>query len=190
MAVRPAAGAPDSEQSIQDIRIAGYELQWKWQPLDATRLLFNHASIKMDSSLSDNGWLIAATPGSHFHGMTVGPTGAAETESEVYQRLAKYSAPRRSSSLMWMQKLPYGFNLAMTRYWVDAIKWTRNTEAEKYIRTDARLGYAFRIGSQQGEISYTAQSLEGEHAEQRQSGRRPNGRPVDRRHWVSLRLDF
>lgn len=191
MAVRTAAGAADSEQSIQDLRIQGYEFQWKWQPLDGTRLLLNHASIKVDSRLSGNGWTLAATPGSHFAGMTVGPTGTLEPEYEVYQRLAESSAPRRSTSLMWMQKLPGGLDFSLMKYWVDAIKWTRNTESEGYRRTDARLGYNFRFGGQKGELAYTVQSLDGSHAEQRKhSSRRPNGRFVDRRHWVSLRLDF
>ncbi len=191
MAVRPAAGLADSEQSIQDIRISGYELQWKWQPFDSTRLLLNHASLKAHSSLSGNGWLIAATPGSHFEGITLGPTGALEPEYEVYQRLAEYSAPRKSSSAMWMQRLPWGFDFSLMRYWVDTIKWTRNTQSESYQRTDARLAYTFKLGGKRGEVAYTAQSLDGSHAEQRQhSSRRPNGRFVDRRHWLSLRLDF
>lgn len=191
MAVQPAAGLADAEQSIQDIRISGYEFQWKWQPLDSTRLLFNHASIRVHSRLSGNGWLIAATSGSDFHGITLGPTGALEPEYEVYQRLAEYSAPRKSSSAMWMQRLPWGFDFSLMRYWVDTVKWTRNTQSESYQRTDARLAYTFKLGGKRGEVAYTAQSLDGSHAEQRQhSSRRPNGRFVDRRHWVSLRLDF
>lgn len=193
MEVRPDASRVLSEQSIQDIRIAGYELQWRWQPLDSTRLLINHASLRLDSRLSDNGEVIQATPGSHFsdaNGLATGPDGLPEPQYAVYQRLAEGSAPRRSSSLMWMQKLPAGFDFSLMRYWVDAIKWTRNTDAEKYHRTDARLAYSFKFAGQRGELAYTAQSLEGSHAEQRKSGTKPNGRYVDRRHWLTLRLDF
>jgi len=190
MALNAAAGEPDSEQSIQDIRMQGYELQWKWQPMESTRLLANHAYVHINSDLSDNGWRLVATPGSSFYGLAPDNTGMLEPEYAVYQRLAENSAPRRSSSLMWMQKLPAGFDFSVMRYWVDAIKWTRNTDAEKYRRTDARLAYSFKIAGQRGELAYTAQSLEGKHAEQRVSGRKNNGRYVDHRHWVTLRLDF
>ncbi|MFV5215788.1 TonB-dependent receptor plug domain-containing protein [Azonexus caeni] len=191
MAVRPAKDAPDSEQSIQDIRIAGYELQWRWQPLESTRLLINHASLRVNSELSGNGWVLVATEDSSFHGLAaIKGGGGFEPEYAVYQRLAEGSAPRRSSSLMWMQKLPAGFDFSVMRYWVDAIKWTRNTDAEKYQRTDARLAYNFKFAGQRGELAYTAQSLEGRHAEQRKSGTKPNGRYVDQRHWITLRLDF
>jgi iron complex outermembrane receptor protein len=78
----------------------------------------------------------------------------------------------------------------VARYWVDAIKWTRNTDAEKYQRTDARIGYRFNWRGQKGDLAYTQQSVDGAHVEQRIAGTKPNQRTVDRRHWVSLRLDF
>jgi iron complex outermembrane receptor protein len=179
MVVRPAAGAPDSEQSIQDIAMRGYEVQLKWQPFEATRLLLNHASIRVDADFSGKGEQIVATPGSN---LAAGPA--------LYTQLAEGSAPRRTSSMLLMQKLPYGLDFSLARYWVDGIKWTRNTSADKYHRTDARLAYGFSFGSQRGEIAYTAQSLNGAHVEQRKAGSKPNQRTVDRRHWVSLRLDF
>jgi len=180
MIVRPAASpAPDSEQSIQDIVMRGYEVQLKWQPLETTRLLLNHASIRVDGDFSGNGANIVASPGSN---MSVNPT--------LYTRLAEESAPRRTSSMLLMQKLPYGLDFSLARYWVGEVKWTRNTSADKYHRTDARLAYSFSLAGQRGELAYTAQSLNGAHVEQRKAGSRPNQRTVDRRHWVSLRLDF
>jgi iron complex outermembrane receptor protein len=64
------------------------------------------------------------------------------------------------------------------------MKWTRNTDVDGYDRTDVRIAYPFVVGTQRGEIAYTVQSLGGAHHEQRMQ------RVVDRRHWVSLRMDF
>jgi iron complex outermembrane receptor protein len=105
----------------------------------------------------------------------------------LYDDLADNSAPRRSTSLLVMQKLPFGLNASVAHYRVAAIKWTRNTDVDKYHRTDARLAYPFSLAGQRGEIAYTAQSLDGSHYEQRMGQK---GRLVDRRQWVSLRLDF
>jgi len=179
MIVRPAAGAPDSEQSIQDITMRGYEVQFKWQPLETTRLLLNHSSLRIDGEFSGRGEVIVATPGSN---LAAGP--------DVYTRLAEESAPRRSSSVLLMQKLPLGFDLSLARYWVDSMRWTRNTSVDKYARTDARLAHTFKLGGKRGEIAYTVQSLDGAHVEQRKAGTRPNQRTVDRRHWVSVNLNF
>lgn len=50
MLIRPgspsAPPTPRSEQSIQDIRIRGYEFQWKWLPREGTQLLVNYARIR------------------------------------------------------------------------------------------------------------------------------------------------
>lgn len=174
---------PRSEQDVQDIDIEGYEFQWKWSPLDTTRILLNHANIKIDSQLSDNGRRIAAIPGSNLHS---GPLSTVD----LYFELASNSAPRRSSSVMLMQKLPYGLDFSLARYWVDAMKWTRNTDVGKYHRTDVRLAYRFTVARQRGEIAYTVQSLGGDHDEQRVAGSEPTQRTVGRRQWLSLRLDF
>jgi iron complex outermembrane receptor protein len=184
MLIQPAPNVPDSEQSIQDIRISGYEFQWKWQPLDLTRLMFNHTSQRLDSRLSANGEVIASIPGSQF----LSPRGIPRYEK--YEQLANESAPRQISSFMLMQKLPYGLEFSLSRYWVGSMKWTRNTSVDKYNRTDARLAYPFSIAGQRGEIAFTVQSLDGAHIEQRKSDDDPKARVVDRRQWISLRLDF
>jgi len=178
-----AAGGPVpiSEQSIQNLAIRGYELQFKWQPFANTRMLLNHASMRLNSELSDNGRAIELVRNSNLF---------FPADMEKYVALAEGSAPRRTSSMLVSQLLPGGVEVSVARYWVDAIKWTRNTSVDKYHRTDARLAYAFSFGGQRGEIAYTAQSLNGEHVEQRKAGSKPNQRTVDRRQWVSLRLDF
>lgn len=187
MLIRPGWGRSDpptqrSEQSIQDIRIRGYEFQWKWEPLSGSQILLNHARIKIDSKWSENGERIALIFGSNLW--------PGNSSAKDYVDLAEHSAPRRSTSLMLMQKLPYGLEFSLAHYRVGAMKWTRNTDVDSYKRTDARLGFPFSIGRKRGEIAYTVQSLDGAHIEQRKSDNDPKARTVDRRHWVSLRLDF
>jgi iron complex outermembrane recepter protein len=103
--------------------------------------------------------------------------------------LTENSAPDHSTSLLWMQKLPLGFDFSVASYWVGKTKWSRNTWADKYHRVDARLGYAFQWAGKRGEIGYTAQSLNGAHGEFSAYGE-PTDRIVERRHWLNLRLDL
>ena len=173
--------APDSIYALQHLRIRGFEYQWKWQPLDSSRITFSQAFVDTDSENTSQGRVLA-TP------LPVLGDSSNFWESQVdYVALAEGSAPRRSTSLLLMQRLPFGVDLSVAHYRVANIKWTRNTDVDKYHRTDARLGYPFVVGGQRGEIAYTVQSLDGAHYEQRMGQR---GRLVDRRQWISLRLDF
>ena len=99
------------------------------------------------------------------------------------------SMPRRSTSLLLMQKLPYGLEFSVAAYWQAYMKWSGITWSEKYYRLDSRLAYPFRIGGFGGEIALMVQSLNGSHNEYK-SHHSPANRVVDRRQWVSLRLDF
>ena len=168
----------DAMMPIQDIRIDGIEYQWKWQPVDQTRLVVSQSFIRIDSDYTSDA--LASTTSNLM---------LRRGRKELVEALAEESAPRRASSLMWMQKLPFGLEASLARYWVDPMKWTRNTSVGKYVRTDARLGYPFRHGGQGGELAYTVQSLDGGHGEFKSDGD-PADRVVGRRHWVSLRLDF
>lgn len=170
------AGAPDSVYALQNLRIRGVEYQWKWQPLDNSRIAVTQAFVRTEHDLTSQGEQLVSVPGSNF----------LRSQSE-YRNLADSGAPRRSTSVLFMQRLPLGLDFSVAHYRVSAIKWTRNTEVDKYHRTDARLGYPFVLGGRRGEVAYTVQSIEGGHFEQRQGQR---GREVDRRQWISLRLDF
>lgn len=165
--------APYTVEPVQDIRIRGYEFQWKWRPLENTRITVGHADIRIASRNTANGRRLAADPASNF-----------SRSQARYVALAESSAPRRSTSLMLMQRLPLGIDLSLVHYRVGKMKWTRNTDVDAYGRTDVRIAYPFGLGAQRGEIAYTVQSLDGAHSEQREE------RTVERRHWVSLRVDF
>lgn len=170
-----------SEQSIQDLKIRGYELQWKWTPRDGTQLLLNYARIHITSEWSDNGKLIALSPGSHLF---------LPVHSNKYVALAENSAPRNSSSAMLIQRLPNNWQLSVVYSQVGAMQWTRNTEVDRYQRVDARLAYPFSLGGKPAEIAYTVQSLNGAHIEQRKSDDDPKARVVDRRQWLTLNVSF
>ena len=169
------AGQPDSIYALQNLRIRGVEYQWKWQPLAATRLMLGQAFVRIDNPITDEVRFLATVVDSSFYKPDKVP---------VYNQLAEQSAPRHSTSILLMQKLPFGVNASLAHYRVAAMKWTRNTDVSKYHRTDARIAYPFSMGAQRGEIAYTVQSLGGAHYEQRLE------RQIDRRQWLSLRLDF
>ncbi|WP_168734318.1 TonB-dependent receptor plug domain-containing protein [Pseudothauera nasutitermitis] len=174
--IRAVAGEPYTVQPVHDLLVKGYEFQWKWQPVKDTRLAVSHARVRIDGELTSVGRRLAdPATGSNF---------SRPANLILYMDLSEQSAPSRSSSLLLMQRLPWGVEFSLARYWVRDIKWTRNTNTGKYNRTDARIGYPFVIGRQRGELAYTVQSLDGAHAEERME------RIVERRHWMTLRLDF
>ncbi len=167
----------DFSTPIQRVKIEGVEYQWRWQPLRNTRLMLSQAFITIDSEYLPE---VLSAPVTTF--------ASASRREDIHEHTER-SAPRRSTSLLLIQKLPYGLDLSVAGYWVDDMKWTRNTSVDFYRRFDARLGYPFEIGGQRGEIAYTAQSLNGAHGEFKADGD-PADRVVDTRHWVTLRLDF
>ena len=103
--------------------------------------------------------------------------------------LAENSAPRYSTSIMVMQKLPLGLNASVAGYWLDKMQWTQNSSVDKYTRVDGRIAYPFKWGGYGGELAYTVQSLNGTHGEFR-NDRADTARLVERRYWFSLRLDL
>lgn len=156
---------------IQDVHIRGLEYQFKWQPFDATRIVLSQAFSKIDSE-----YLPEALP-------IVG------TSSGKIANFTNYSMPRQSTSVLLMQKLPYGLEFSSAAYWQQMMKWSAITYSEKYFRADARLAYPFRTGGLGGELALVVQSLNGAHNEYK-AHHSPANRVVDRRQWITLRLDF
>lgn len=175
---------PDAMTAIQDIQMQGVEYQWRWQPFDATRLIVNQAFI--NSSAEFMASALANTSNSLW-----AVDGNRGLEKRRYiDELSERGAPRRSTTVLLMQKLPLGFELTAAAYWQDKMKWSVNTWADKYHRVDARLAYPFRWGAQRGEVAYVAQSLNGAHGEYKAYPNDPASRVVERRQWVRLRFDF
>lgn len=173
-----ACSNPATPFPIQRVKISGIEYQWRWQPLQETRLMIGQAFVRIDSSYQSG----------VLDDMRITTFRTPENVEKIRQH-ADRSAPRRSTSLLLMQKLPGGVDFSLAGYWMDGMKWTRNTAVDFYRRFDLRLGYLFNIGGQRGELAYTAQSINGAHGEFKFEGD-PDDRIVDTRQWVSLRLDF
>lgn len=171
---------------IQHVETTGLEYQLRWQPLEMTRLMLSQAYIKTDAELlpdiDEKGNLINTNESL--------PDLSSQNRRDLIQQLTERSAPRHSTSVMWMQKLPYGFEFSAIGYWVGHHKWSRNTEVLGYERYDGRLGYRFRTGGIGGELAYIAQSINGAHGEYKAGQNDPFARLVERRQWVTLRLDL
>ena len=162
----------DFTTPIQSVKVSGVEYQWRWQPFESTRLMLSQAFVHITSDF---------LPGVDY--------------KEALQLLTNESSPTHNTSLLLMQKLPWGLEMSLAGYWVGNHRWSQNTAVPGYQRLDARLAYPFRWLGQSGELSYTVQSLDGAHVEYKG----PNGnnqdallasRIVERRQWLGLRLDF
>jgi len=168
---------PASTIPIQNVRINGLEFQFKWQPFDSTRLILNHTYAKISSEYLASALALPDTT------LTIKPQDVRD--------FTNYSMPRHATSLLLMQKLPYGLDFSLAGYWQDKMKWSTNSWSPAYERYDARLAYPFRLERFAGEIALTVQSLNGDHPEYKVSiPAKSSDRVVERRQWVSLRLDF
>lgn len=165
---------------IQDVEIQGLEYQFKWQPFDATRLVFTQTLANISSQ-----YLSSA--------LALSNSSLTTNKAVQIQELTDRSMPTCSTAAMLMQKLPFGLEFSTAAYWQESMKWSTNSVALRYQRVDMRLGYPFRSAGLAGEIAFTVQSLNGAHNEYKwpnPDDTTPNGRIVERRQWVSLRLDF
>ncbi len=167
---------PSSTIPVQNVRIRGIEYQFRWQPFESTRLLFNQTFAKIDAE--------------YLNPVLAFNNSAIDGENRGLDAFTQQSMPRRSTSLLLIQKLPFGLEFSTAAYWQEMMKWSTATQSPKYERIDARLAYPFRFGVLGGELAYVVQSLNGDHIEYKKLTSKPDGRVVERRQWVSLRLDF
>ena len=178
---------PSSTIPIQDVQITGIEYQFKWQPFEATRIVLNQAFARIQSD-----YLASALALQHT--TLTDPAAVAGNKAQQIANFTNQSMPGRSTSILLMQKLPWGLEFSTAAYWQGKMKWSTNTESIAYHRVDARLGYPFHFGGFGGELAYVVQSLNGAHGEYKSAYNspavQPDDRVVDRRQWVSLRLDY
>jgi len=168
---------PDGMLPIQDVRMRGVEYQWRWQPFNSTRLVLSQMFIGIDAEYLASA---LAYPSSTLKGAT---------KYSLIDKLSEYGTPHRSTSLLLIQKLPYGLEFSAAGYWQSNMKWSINTEALKYRRVDTRLAYPFRWAGRRGELAWIVQSANGSHFEYK-AYNNPADRIVERRQWLTLRLDF
>lgn len=160
-------GTADSYFNAETVRSRGFEYQFKWQPFDGTRILYNHSYIRIDTLVAPS--FDYAYPASDIATMT---------------NFTQHSAPRHAGYLMWMQQLPYNLESSISYYKSGYMRWTRNTYIDPIERVDWRLAWPFKFGANRGELAYTVQAANRTNAEFR------NTRLFGQRNWVSLRLDF
>lgn len=174
---------PNGMYPVQNIEMKGLEYQFKWQPWQATRLIFNQTFINTQAQYTEEA--LANRVSSLWNDR--------QDLYPVYQGvhdLAMQAAPKRSTSLFLMQKLPFNLEFSLAGYWQTASKWSINTASRAYHRYDVRLAYPFRLpGGQRGELSCVSQSINGDHAEYKAYGQ-PHDRVVERRTWLALRFDI
>ena len=161
-------GRADTALNLEKVVIQGYEYQLRWQPLDDTRLLYNHAYIRTYANILDE---------------TVIADGKGPNTLKIARQTTE-SAPRNSQSAMLIQKLPLDFEASVMYYKSGWMRWLRNSFTSPYERVDWRLAKIFEIGSAKAELAYTAQM-----ANHDMQGRR-NTRIAKEVHWLSLRVDF
>lgn len=161
-------GRADTALNNEKVMIQGYEYQLRMQPLENTRLLYNHAYIVTYAHLIDE-TLVADTPGLNITKIS---------------RQTEESAPRNSQSAMIIQRLPYDVEASVMYYKSGWMRWLRNSYTSPYERVDWRLAKSFNLMGTKAEFAYTAQM-----ANHSMEGRR-NTRVANEVHWFSLRLDF
>lgn len=94
-------------------------------------------------------------------------------------------APFRNTTLSWLQQLPGSFELSVIHTAATPYQWAGGGDLiEKPRRLDLRLGRPFAVGATRGELSITAQGVDGGHAVFK------TGQRFDRRSFATLRLDF
>jgi iron complex outermembrane receptor protein len=95
------------------------------------------------------------------------------------------TAPERSSSLTWLQKLPGNVDFTAISTTSTPFKWAGSGELiNTPRRLDLRLGLPFAVGATRGEVSATVQAVNGGHQIYKMTQR------FDRRGFVTLRLDY
>jgi iron complex outermembrane receptor protein len=161
-------GRADGAINLEHAVITGYEYQWRWQPFEGTRLIYNNARISIEADLTDVS-VIADT----------------ENNTEKISRQTRDSAPSHSQSAMLIQQLPYDVRASLMYYKNDAMRWRRNGDPILAShRLDWRLAKSFKMGPSRAEIAYTVQMANGA-----QEGRL-FARIAETLHWLSLRLSF
>lgn len=135
-------------------------------------------------------------PGPHIHGFEYQvdwrPFAAtrlllaeAHTRAERGDANETREMPFRNSTLTWLQQLPDALEFSAIYTTATSYQWAGGGETiNKPRRLDLRLGKTFAFGATRGELSITAQGVDGGHSVYKV------GQRFDRRSFATLRLDF
>lgn len=161
-------GRADAALNNEKVVIQGYEYQFRWQPFEKTRILYNHAYIRTYANLIDEAIL----------------ADAKILNTTKISRQTAESAPRNSQSAMLIQRFPFDIEGSVMYYKSGWMRWLRNSYTSPYERVDWRLAKRFQYGSYKAELAYTAQM-----ANHDMEGRR-NTRVAKEQHWLTFSLEF
>lgn len=153
-----------------DYRIRAFEYQVRWRTPWSGELRFNQSFIRVVES----GGMGALSP-------------------EVIAGLNDYvlnSAPRQSSSIHWMQELPWNANLTASFSRTGALKWTAFPATPTVNRLDLRLAYPFKSSWGHGEVAWISRAANGPITEYMLGPQRQYQDIIDPQHWLTLRLDY
>lgn len=149
-------GYPNDVVNKDRYRKRGWETQLRWKPRRETQLLLNHTVLNIRA------WA----------------TGDTHISDEL-------SAPSHTSSLVWFESLPAGFEFSMSYLTYGAMTWGgKNDVLDTQPRLDLRLGRRFKLGGTQAEAAVVTHSATGSY----QDG--DPRRYFPRRTFATLRLDF
>ena len=126
-------GYPNDVVNKDRYRKRGWETQLRWKPRPQTQVTLNHTVIKVRS------WA----------------TGDTHISDELI-------APSHTSSLVWFESLPAGFEFGLSYLTHGAMTWGgKNDVLDTQPRVDLRLARRFKIGSTQAEAALVTQSATG-----------------------------
>lgn len=149
-------GYPNDVVNKDRYRKRGWETQLRWKPRPETQLLLNHTVLNVRS------WA----------------TGDTHISDEMI-------APSHTSSLVWFESLPAGFEFGLSYLTYGAMTWGgKNDVLDTDPRLDLRLARRFKIGGTQAEAAVVTHSATGSY----QDG--DPRRYFPRRAFATLRLDF
>jgi iron complex outermembrane receptor protein len=159
------ATAFEKTNSPDTQRMRGYEYQLRWQPLDSTRIMWNHMTMNTAEPTPQGGMMQPIVPGlANSRGLT---------------------SPHRAESLALFQSLPGDVDLTLVYSRLTPMTWNAPSDLlPTQHRTDVRLARRFSIGSTRMEAALTAQGVDGAYQQFYP------GRLFERRTFATLRLDY
>lgn len=174
-AVPPDLG-PDFTNSINSTyngfhgTLDSIEMQLRWQPLEATRLILNHASMRMRGDVNDT--------------VREEAIDAAYLNDLVTQ--IPDSVPDYVTSLIWLQQLSDGWRLTSAFRRVGSMRWTPavGNSVPAYSTVDWNVSWQFIAGRGRGEVAVGVLADSSPHAEFRRD------ELVERRAYATVRLEL
>ncbi len=128
--------SPKTYVNDENFPIRGLEYQLKWRPWQGAQLTFNQAYIDIASLNRD-------------------PKVLAEFSASAL------AAPKLASTLTFFQKLPGGLDLSLLHQdsGTVTLQGAGRDNQVAFTRTDLRLGWPMRLGSNRGELAMVVQNL-------------------------------